>query len=356
MTSASAPTSLRDVIAVAPNINRNYTGVTATICNLVPVQARAIGMVAMGPNLPDEVPQLPWRALMSGWSRPPGHRQRIWHARRKDEAIVGILLRSLLRQRWKLVFTAAAARPKKGFTRFLFRQMDAMIATMPEVADYIDGPSTVIMHGVDTTRFQPAPDREAAWRATGLPGRYGIGVFGRIRPQKGTDLFVEAMCRLLPRYPDATAVLSGHIGAEHTGYEGEIRARINEAGLAERIVFLGDLPIDEIPLWYRRISLYVAPMRWEGFGLTPLEAMASGTAVVSTRTGAAHHLIRDGVTGTLVPAKDIDALTDAIDARLADIEGTLAMGRVAREHVVAHHSIEREAEAINAVYAQLWDR
>jgi mannosyltransferase len=98
----------------------------------------------------------------------------------------------------------------------------------------------------------------------------------------------------------------------------------------------------------------VAPARQEGFGLVPLEAMASGTPVIAARAGAAAELILDGVTGRLVPAGDLDALTGAIEWLVDMPPGERAELEIAaRRHVEAHHSIEREARAIQAVYDRL---
>ena len=79
------------------------------------------------------------------------------------------------------------------------------------------------MHGVDTDSYAPPPDRAAAFAESGLPGRYAIGCFGRVRAQKGTDVFVEAMCRLLPRYPDFTAVIVGAVVPEQQGFANELK-------------------------------------------------------------------------------------------------------------------------------------
>src|SRR6266852_2744336 len=68
-----------------------------------------------------------------------------------------------------------------------------------------------VPHGIDTKLYKPPVDRAAAFAQAGLPGRYAIGCFGRVRAQKGSDVFVDAMCRLLPRYPDFTAILVGAI-------------------------------------------------------------------------------------------------------------------------------------------------
>ncbi|OIQ68315.1 ditrans,polycis-undecaprenyl-diphosphate synthase [mine drainage metagenome] len=89
-----------------------------------------------------------------------------------------------------------------------------------------------------------------------MPGRYAIGCFGRVRAQKGTDVFVEAMCRLLPRYPDFTAVIVGAIVPEQRGFADDLRKRIEAAGLASRILMTGELPIEEVPRWYQRLTIY----------------------------------------------------------------------------------------------------
>ena len=101
----------------------------------------------------------------------------------------------------------------------------------------------------------------------------------------------------MPKYPDAALVLTGLVTPEFERFKAGLEARIAEAGLQGRILFIGERPSEEMPAWFRRVALYVAPMRNEGFGLTPLEAMASGAAVVATRAGAASVLVADGETG-----------------------------------------------------------
>ena len=268
--------------------------------------------------------------------------------------LAGVLLKSVLRQPWKLVFTSAGQRRHTAYTRWLIRRMDALIATSEGAASFLERPAIVIHHGVDTQRFFPAADRLAEWRAAGMPGSFGVGAFGRIRPQKGTDLVVEAMIRLMPTYPDAALVLTGLVTPKFERFKAELEGRVAAAGLQSRILFVGERPGEEMPAWFRRVTLYVAPMRHEGFGLTPLEAMASGAAVVATRTGAAAALVVDGETGFLVEPGDLEALVTAIERLIADRGLAEAMGRRGRLKAVRHHDIEAEAQRINAVYRSLW--
>ncbi len=359
MASENAPSAqpgpeLRGLVALAPNLHWRYSGVTSTILALAPILERRVKIACVGAHLPGHVARIPFRQIFSqGWSRPPVGKFRVWHARRNDEMIVGLALKLLLRQPWKIIFTWAGQRRQTAFTRFLLRRMDAVIATSEGSASYLEVPSTIIHHGVDVERFAPLPDRAAEWRRAGLPGSLGVGAFGRIRPQKGTDVLVAAAIRLFPAYPEAVLLLTGLTTPDNADFVEGLKKQIAEAGLEQRILFLGEQPREKMPWWFALVELYVAPMRWEGFGLTPLEAMASGTAVVATRTGAAAQLVVEGETGALIPPGDLDALVCAIRPLLADPDRARAMGRKGREKAVADHDIAREAERIIEVYERV---
>lgn len=338
---------------LAPNFKRRLSGVTATVIRLVPLQARTIRIAACAPAMPDHVPNVsPWRLLTMPRSGPSG--PRIWHARRNVEMIAGLALRTLLGKRLRLVFTSASQRRHTGITKWLIRRMDAVVATSEKTRSYLDRPAIVIRHGIDTDVFAPTPDKAALRRALGLPeGGALVGCLGRIRAQKGTDVFVEAMLRLLPDRPDLTAFVMGRATSRHSAFEADLRRRIGDAGFGDRLVFLPEVPVWQTPAVYGALDLYVAPQRWEGFGLTPLEAMACGVPVVATRVGAFEELVVDGPTGTLVPPGDVDALADAAAAILDRADRGADLGRAAREHVVAGFRIGQEAEALVALYRSL---
>jgi len=342
------------VDVIAPNFKKRLSGVTSTIAQLIPLQARSLGIAALGPGLPHDLPRMRWRQLPGLLKRPASGRPRIWHARRNVEMTAGIVLKAFLRAPLLLLFTSAAQRHHKPFTRALIRAMDAVIATSDRSGGFLEVPHAVVMHGVDLAAFHPKRLAEDDWAASGLPGRYGIGCFGRVRHQKGTDLFVDAMIALLPGFPEWTAVITGRTTPEHRAFERDLRHRVAAAGLTERIVFLGEVP--DIKVWYRRLSLYVAPPRVEGFGLTPLEAMASGVPVVASDAGAYAEMILDGETGAVVPAGDGDALREAIRRYMGNSELLGSHGKGALADVRARFSLEREAEGIARVYEELWAR
>ncbi|MFZ1896291.1 MAG: glycosyltransferase family 4 protein, partial [Rhodoplanes sp.] len=171
---------------------------------------------------------------------------------------------------------------------------------------------------------------------------------------KGTDVFVQAMCRLLPRYPDFSAVVIGRMAAEHGAFAADLQRQVAAAGLADRFRFMGELPIDEVPRWYQALTIYVFASRNEGFGLTLIEAMAAGCALVAARAGAADKVVADGETGLLIPPGDVDALVAALEPLMRDPAQASALGMRARERVLSVFSIEAEADGIVAVYRALW--
>jgi mannosyltransferase len=338
-----------DLQLIVPNLHRRYSGVTATNRMVAPKLAKMFRAAWLGPDAPEGIVRMRLPDLLKLWRR---RNPLIWHARRNNEMIVGVLLRSL---GWplKLVFTSAAQRHHTWITRWLIRRMDAIIATSDISASFLKREATVIPHGVDTDRYAPPADRAAAFAESGLPGRYAVGCFGRVRAQKGSDVFVDAMCRLLPRYPDFTAVLVGAITPEQQGFASDLKTRIEAAGLQSRIVITGELGIEEVQRWYQRLTIYAFTSRNEGFGLTLIEAMAVGAALVASRAGAAEIVVEDGVTGVLTPPGDVEALVAALEPLMRDPASAAGMGERGRGRVLEKFSLDAEANRIAEVYRRL---
>jgi len=334
---------------IAPNFKRRLSGVTSTVVRLVPLQARSIGIAAVAPALPDHVPQISLRQLVLL----PRNRLRVWHARRNSEMLAGLAFKYLLGKRFKLLFTSASQRAHTGYSKWLIRQMDAVISTSSRTAAYLDRPSTIILHGIDIEGFSAPSDKAALKAQMGLPPGPLIGCYGRIRAQKGTDVFVDAMIKLLADRPDAAAIVMGRATEKHMAFERTLRDRAAAAGLADQILFKPEVPVHDIARWYQVLDLFIAPQRWEGFGLTPLEAMACEVPTVATTVGAFEELIVPGETGALIPPGDVGAMTVAAAALLDDPAERARQAANARNHVTEHFRIEGEAAAIIAVYQDL---
>jgi mannosyltransferase len=101
------------------------------------------------------------------------------------------------------------------------------------------------------------------------------------------------------------------------------------------------------------LTIYAFTSRNEGFGLTLIEAMSVGAALVATRAGAAEIAVDEGVTGSLVPTGDAKALADAIEPLMRNPDSAGVMGVLGRQRVLDQFSLDAEARNIAAVYRKL---
>ncbi|MDA0718339.1 MAG: glycosyltransferase family 1 protein, partial [Cyanobacteria bacterium] len=222
------------VDVLAPNLKWRLSGVTATVVRLVPIQAKEISIAAVGPNLPFTVPQIRIRDLLF-MSKEGPLGARVWHARRNNEMIVGLFLKMFLGKNLRLLFTSASQRRHTWISRLLMGQMEAIVSTSKATAAYLKRDSLVVHHGIDLDGFAPLDDCTPLRTKLGLPKTsLLIGCYGRIRFQKGTDVFVDAMLELLPRYPEVTAVVMGRATAAHESFLQDLNNRVRAAGLKER--------------------------------------------------------------------------------------------------------------------------
>lgn len=170
----------------------------------------------------------------------------------------------------------------------------------------------VVPNGVDTARFRPRAD-------PGRGDRLRVLFVGRMIPDKGADVLVDAVTRLGREDVELTVVGSANFdaGAGPGAYEREVSRRA--AVLGDRVRLLPFTPRAEVAEVFRAADVLVVPSRWaEPFALTVLEGMASGVPVVASAIGGIPEAM--GGAGVPVPPGDADALADAL-AALADDEG-----------------------------------
>lgn len=340
---------------VVTNFHRRYTGVSATADAVVSKQRSEYRLCLVGDALPNGPQPLSFRQAISLCRTPPTNRPfSIWHVRRNLEMAAAIFARDVLKLPIRIVFTSAAQRLHSAVPRHLISRMDAVVATTAKAAAFVPNLAAVVPHGVDTNRFTPAPDREAAWANLGYGGRCGIGIVGRVRLEKGTDLFVDAMIRVLPQRPDFTAIIIGRAMPADAAFEQSLRQKTTAAGLEGRIRFIGEQPPSKVPEIVRALSLLVAPARYEGYGMTPLEAMASGVAVVASDTGVYREIIQPGVVGQVVPLGDIDSLTEAVMGATASRDRLEWMGDSARGFAENKMSLRHEVAGYSRLLDRIW--
>ena len=344
-----------EIEVIIPNLNRRFSGILGSVLSVAPHQTKDVRFAQIGYQFPMDIPRLGWLEFFKLTAAPlPDGRPRIFHSRRNMEMLTGVILKYIFRRKIHLLHTSAAQRIHSAWTNFLFRQMDTIIATSPRTATFLPRkPDFIIPHGVNIEKYRPAEDRLSEWAQSGATGKYGIGIFGRVRPQKGVQEYVDALCEVLPRHPDFTAIIVGETTPQFFQFESNLKNKIKKLGLEKQFLWLGKLPIKEVPEWFRRVSIVAAISRNEGFGLTCLEAMASGAAVIGTMTGAFDTLIRDGVDGFVIPCNNTAALAEAFEKLLSSPEMTEQMGKSARQRVCDSYTIQKEADAITDVYKKI---
>ena len=260
-------------------------------------------------------------------------------------------------------------------------------ARLPEMAARIH----TVGNGVDVLRFRPAVrSRDPHLRELhGRPLR--LLYVGRIAPDKGVHLLTETVDHLIREGADLELTLIGKPGLmpydllsrlldgdmpaleavrafygrslgawlekeilrQGRSYSNTLRARLSLAA-AQRVRFLGTVPLPALVRAYRAADLLVLPSIWqESYGLPVAEAMACGVPVLASASGGVPELIEDGVTGRLVPRLDPPALARALRELCGDPAHLQEMGRAARARAERLLTWARSAERLERLYLGL---
>jgi colanic acid/amylovoran biosynthesis glycosyltransferase len=196
--------------------------------------------------------------------------------------------------------------------------------------------------GIDTRRFQGEPRAPSETASVVLIGRfvekkgfeYGIRAFARAASTRRARLTLIGDGELAPR----------------------LKRLVRELGIADRVEFAGVVPSDEIARRLQQTDVLLAPSVVAAFGdresglLTAKEASASGVPPIGTLHGGIPEIIDDGVTGFLVPERDVAAMADRLGRLLDDPELRQRMGRAARQKMEQMYDIRATVRALEERY------
>src|SRR3954468_15870435 len=207
----------------------------------------------------------------------------------------------------------------------------------------------LIFNGTDLRRFSPGDGRtgaaEAGW------GPHMVFACRQLFPRKGIRFLIQAAAQLKPRFPDLKLVLAGD------GFERPELVRLAEAlGIAEDVTFLGWVPNNALPPYYRAAAVSVIPSLEEGFGIPAAEAMGCEVPVVASDAGGLPEVVENGVTGLVVPRGDADALAQAIQTLLTDPQRRRRMGQAGRARALRLFDWDRSAEQFEEIYREVASR
>lgn len=180
------------------------------------------------------------------------------------------------------------------------------------------------------------------------PRPYILGI-GRVVPQKGFDILIDAYARLVHRVPDAPDLILAGDGPERVN----LQAQVEALDLAARVHLIGRADRGRAVSLFRGCLVFVLPSRHEPQGIVSLEAMACGKPVVAARVGGVPEIVLDGETGLLFPGGDAVALAAALEALLADPDHAAALGRAGQARVQQCFTWDHIADQYFEIYRQV---
>jgi glycosyltransferase involved in cell wall biosynthesis len=177
-------------------------------------------------------------------------------------------------------------------------------------------------------------DLSVLFTPAGQPARCRLDLLfvGRLVREKGVDLLLEAMPRILSRHPEVMLTLVGD-GPEKAGLQDTAK----RLGLGEQVRFVGPQAQAALPEYFQRAALLILPSRREGFGLVLIEALGCGCPVLAADLPAMRELLDGGCGGRLFRPGDPDQLARAAIELLADPTAAAALARNGRARVLERY-------------------
>jgi glycosyltransferase involved in cell wall biosynthesis len=208
----------------------------------------------------------------------------------------------------------------------------------------------LIENGIDLNEWTRRRGQAAAKARLGMePGRLLVGAVGRLSPEKGFDLLIRAVDRLLHAGRDVGLVIFGD-GGERAALE----ALAGRLGRADRVRLAGFGT--DLPGWYEAMDVFALSSHREGLPNVLLEAMALEVPVVATRVAGVPRLVEHGANGLLVEPGSVDELAGAVDRLLGDAALRERLAAAGRRTVEGRYSFAARMRKIAALYDALLGR
>jgi len=245
------------------------------------------------------------------------------------------------------------------FKKRLFRKAfhcwgKKVIAISKEVSDHLmidfkvkEKDIAVIHNGIDPERFGvlSAEDRASKRSFFGLGGGPVVGIIARLSEVKGHIYLIEAMSLVLKDIPDAQLVIAGE-----GKMQDELLSLVKRLKMEKSVLFVPT--INDTRDILAALDLFVLPSLEEGLGLSLMEAMASGIAVIGSDVGGIKSLIQNDYNGLLVASRDVRELSFAIKKLLKDPEKRKNFGDSARKFIAGNFSVKQMISSTEKVYRE----
>lgn len=206
----------------------------------------------------------------------------------------------------------------------------------------------VVYYGIDIKKFNNNSSSDSFKAKYCLKNSIVILSVGRLNYQKGLRFLIKAMSILKKSTPNIKLVIVG---------EGEelpiLKRLVHSLGIAESVVFTGALNQTEIKSAYSSCDIFVLPSLFESFGISLIEAQASGKPVIGTKAGGAPEALLNGETGYLVEPGNSFALAEKIAHILSNHSKAIQMGIKGKKFVEQRFSIKNSVTKIEEIYEKI---
>lgn len=178
-----------------------------------------------------------------------------------------------------------------------------------------------------------------------------VGTVSGLNPAKGVEYFIEMAAKLIAIYPAVRFVVAGAILDSQKAYSAMIEEKLNLLGLSGHVEFSGF--VHDVPKFLSEVDICVFTSITEASPTSVWEALAMAKPVVTTNVGSVSQYILDGVSGFIVPPRDVNKLTQRTMQLVADKNLRERMGAEARRVAVEKLGIDAAAEMHNSIYRQI---
>ncbi len=239
--------------------------------------------------------------------------------------------------------------------RLLRPQVIAISEAVAEQFAGLPAEVTVIPNGIPLDKFCPGSPSPPLRSELGLTADdHVLLVVSRLTPWKGHFTLLEAVARLVERWPRLKLVVVGEVAFWEADYEQQLKQRAAELGLTEQVIWTGFR--SDVPELLRLCDIFVLPSVGEPFGRVIIEAMATARPVVAIESGGVPEVVVDGQTGLLVPPEDAQSLAGAIQTLLADGQRAQQMGAEGRARAHQLFSADRVARQVQELYQRILNK
>lgn len=201
---------------------------------------------------------------------------------------------------------------------------------------------SVVYNAIDTTKFRSQKRKRNQ-------DCIRIGNVARIVPyKKGQDILIKAVAKVRKQYPHIICIFAGDADETHQKDFEELKNLAVKLGVENCVKFIGS--ITDVPRLLRTLDIFILPSRFEGFGISLIEAMAMGIPSIASNLNGPSEIIGDEERGLLFPSEDVDTLAEKIVYAIEHKAETMKTAEIATSYVIEHFDIRNMCKELVRLY------